>query len=182
MAQPSPPAGYEDAAAGVFPPFDPTYFASQLFWLAISFAVLYFLLSRWLLPRIGSTIEERKDRIADDLDAAASLKTQADDAVKAYEKSLADARAKAQAVGAGARAEAEREAAAETASMEAELDQRQSDAEARIAKARNAALSEVRNVAADVASTVTEHLAGLKVKREDAESAVDAVRGQEAAR
>ncbi|MFC4724919.1 F0F1 ATP synthase subunit B [Glycocaulis abyssi] len=182
MAQPSPPAGYEDAAAGVFPPFDPTYFASQLFWLAISFAVLYFLLSRWLLPRIGSTIEERKDRIADDLDAAASLKTQADDAVKAYEKSLADARAKAQAVGAEARAEAEREAAAETASMEAELDQRQSDAEARIAKARNAALSEVRNVAADVASTVTEHLAGLKVKREDAESAVDAVRGQEAAR
>lgn len=182
MAPPSPPAGYEDAASGVFPPFDPTYFASQLFWLAISFAVLYFLLSRWLLPRIGSAIEERKDRIADDLDAAASLKTQADDAVKAYEKSLADARARAQAVGAEARAEAEREAAAETASMEAELEARQNDAEARIAKARSAAMSEVRNVAADVASTVTEHLAGLTVKREEAEAAVDAVRAQEAAR
>jgi len=120
MGQPSPTEGYEDAASGVFPPFDPTYFASQLFWLAISFAVLYFLLSRWLLPRIGSAIEERKDRIADDLDAAAGLKAQADDAVKAYEKSLADARAKAQAVGAEARAEAEREAAAETASMNAD--------------------------------------------------------------
>lgn len=173
-------AGY--AAEAAFPPFDPTYFASQLFWLAISFAILYFLLSRWLLPRIGSAIEERKDRIADDLDAAAGLKLQADEAVKAYEKSLADARAKAQAVGAEARAEAERQSADEIARMEAELEGRQAEAEARITSARNAALAEVRNVAADVAGAVTEHLAGLTVKRDEAEIAVDAVRSQEAAR
>ncbi|MFN3835400.1 MAG: F0F1 ATP synthase subunit B [Glycocaulis sp.] len=176
MATPSPANGYEDAASGVFPPFDPTYFASQLFWLAISFAVLYFLLSRWLLPRIGSAIEERKDRIADDLDAAASLKAQADEAVKTYERSLAEARAKAQSVAGEARAEAEREAAEETARIEAELATRQEAAEARIAEARAKALGEVRNVAADVAASVAEHLAGLKVKKAEAEKAVDEVR------
>lgn len=176
MATQSPANGYEDAASGVFPPFDPTYFASQLFWLAISFAVLYFLLSRWILPRIGSAIEERKDRIADDLDAAASLKAQADEAVKTYERSLAEARAKAQSVAGEARAEAEREAAEETARIEAELATRQEAAEARIAEARAKALGEVRNVAADVAASVAEHLAGLKVKKAEAEKAVDEVR------
>ena len=73
-------------AEAAFPPFDPTYFASQLFWLAISFAVLYFLLSRFVLPRIGGAIEERRDRIADDLDAAASMRDQANETVRAYEK------------------------------------------------------------------------------------------------
>ncbi|MGP1273976.1 MAG: hypothetical protein ACQRW7_01005, partial [Caulobacterales bacterium] len=59
---------------------------------------------------------------------------------------------------------------------------RQAEAEARIGEARNAALAEVRNVAADVAGTITEHLAELTVKRDEAEAAVDAVRSQEAAR
>ncbi|HCY55869.1 MAG TPA: F0F1 ATP synthase subunit B', partial [Oceanicaulis sp.] len=86
------------------------------------------------------------------------------------------------AVGAEARAEAERQSADEIARMEAELEGRQAEAEARITSARNAALAEVRNVAADVAGAVTEHLAGLTVKRDEAESAVDAVRSQEAAR
>jgi len=61
--------------------------------------------------------------------------------------------------------------------MEAELEGRQAEAEARIAKARSAAMGEVRNVAADVAGAVTEHLAGLTVNRDEAEAAVDAVRG-----
>lgn len=168
-------AGY--AAEAAFPPFDPTYFASQLFWLAISFGVLYFLLSRWLLPRIGSAIEERKDRIADDLDAAASLKAQADEAVKTYERSLADARARAQAVAGDARAEAERETAEEIARLESQLESQQAAAEARITQARDKALGEVRNVAADVAASVADHLAGLKVNKADAEKAVDAVKG-----
>jgi len=64
MAQESPGAGAEYAAEASFPPFDPTYFASQLFWFAISFVLLYVLLSRFVLPRIGGAIEERRDRIA----------------------------------------------------------------------------------------------------------------------
>jgi len=163
-------------AEAAFPPFDPTYFASQLFWLAISFAVLYFLLSRFVLPRIGGAIEERRDRIADDLDAAASMRDQANETVRAYEKSLADARARAQSVAAGAKAEADAEIAEAVREADARLDAQQTESESRIREARDAALKEVRSIAAGAAAAITERLAGLDVTDSDAEKAVDAVR------
>ncbi len=163
-------------AEAAFPPFDPTYFASQLFWLAISFAVLYFLLSRFVLPRIGGAIEERRDRIADDLDAAAHMRDQAIETVRAYEKSLADARARAQSVAAGAKAEADAEIAEAVREADARLDAQQAESEARIREARDAALKEVRSIAAGAAIAITDRLAGLDVSDSDAEAAVDAVR------
>lgn len=163
-------------AQAAFPPFDPTYFASQLFWLAISFVVLYFLLSRFILPRIGGAIEERRDRIADDLDAAASMRDQANETVRAYEKSLADARARAQSVAAAAKAEADAEIAEAVREADARLDAQQAESEARIREARDAALKEVRSIAAGAAAAITDHLAGLDVSAADAEKAVDAVR------
>lgn len=165
------------AAEAAFPPFDPTYFASQLFWLAISFALLYLLLSRFVLPRIGGAIEERRDRIADNLDAAAAMRTDADETVKAYEKALAEARARASAFAAEAKAGADREIAEATREADAELEARLADSEARIGAARAAALAEVRTIAAGVAAAVADRLAGLEVAEGDAASAVDRVRG-----
>ncbi|PWE17641.1 F0F1 ATP synthase subunit B' [Marinicauda salina] len=163
-------------ASGAFPPFDPTYFASQLFWLAISFAVLYLLLSRWILPRIGGAIEERRDRIADDLDAAANMKAQADEAVREYEKSLADARAKAHSVAAEAKAESDRKIAEELAEVDADLDAKQAEAEGRIRESRDAALSEVRGIAATAAAAAVERLSGVEIAETDAQKAVDEAR------
>src|ERR1700674_5909168 len=86
---------------GVFPPFDKETFFSQLFWLAICFVALYVMASKLILPRVGSIIAERRDRIAGDLAEAGRMKDEADAAVAAYEKALADARARAQAIAAG---------------------------------------------------------------------------------
>jgi len=165
-----------DAYSGdaAFPPLDPTYFASQLFWLAISFTLLYVLLSRFILPRIGGAIEERRDRIADDLDDAARMKAQADETVAAYEKSLADARARAQSVGAAAKAEADAEIAEATREADAELDAKLAESETRIRQARDKALGEVRAIAAAAAAAAVDRLAGLDVSEDDAAKAVDA--------
>ena len=62
------PAG--EAHGAGFPPFDVHTFPSQLIWLAIAFAALYLLMSRIALPRIANILEERHDRIADDLEEA----------------------------------------------------------------------------------------------------------------
>ena len=78
-----------------FPPFNRETFASQLFWLAITFALLYLLMARFALPRVGSIIEARRSKIDSDLAAAAQLKTNAEAAMAAYEKALAEARARA---------------------------------------------------------------------------------------
>lgn len=169
--------GADYAAEAAFPPFDPTYFASQLFWFAISFALLYVLLSRFVLPRIGGAIEERRDRIADNLDAAADMKAQADETVQAYEKALADARARAQAVAAEAKADADKDIAEATREADAELDAKLAEGEKRIAKMREKALGEVRSIAAGAAASVASRLAQLDVSDGDAEKAVDAVKG-----
>ncbi|WP_241095082.1 F0F1 ATP synthase subunit B [Marinicauda algicola] len=167
-----------DAYAGeaTFPPFDPTYFASQLFWLAITFAVLYVLLSRWVLPRIGGAIEERRDRIADDLDAASQMKAQADEAVKSYERSLADARAKAQSVAAEAKADADKKIAAEMKKVETELEAEQDEAEKRIREMHEKALAELDAIAAGAAAAVAARLAGLEVGEDEAAEAVAKVK------
>ena len=66
---------------GVFPPFDPSHFPSQILWLAITFGLFYLFLKKVIVPRIGGILEVRRDRIAQDLDQAARMKEDADAAV-----------------------------------------------------------------------------------------------------
>ena len=100
MAQKSTTAATATPAEGVgpgkvFPPLDHTTFVPQLVWLAISFGLLYLLLSRVALPRVGEVIEERADRIRRDLDQAEKLKVETEGALAAYEQALTEARSKA---------------------------------------------------------------------------------------
>lgn len=166
-----------DEAAGedyerIFPPFDPAYFPSQIFWLLISFFALYFLMSRWILPRIGGIIEERRDRIADDLDTAQQLSSEADATRAAYEKALADARARAHGLAAEAKAEVDKEIAAESAEVDKEIEAKSEQAEKALASAREKALGEVRGIAASAAADAANRLAGLKVTEADADAAI----------
>lgn len=161
------------AASDVFPPFDPTYFPSQLFWLAISFVVLYVALDRFILPKIKTTIEDRRDRIADDLDAAAQAKADAEAAGEAYEKSLAEARSKAHGIAADTRDALDKELAQEAAKVEAELAEKQEAAETSIRAAKDKAFAEVRGIAASATAAAVEALAGVEVSDKDAEKAVD---------
>src|SRR5262245_65996164 len=79
-----------------FPPFDPATFASQLFWFALTFILLYVLMSRVALPRIGTILEDRRKRIDGDLADAQRSKEASDAAIAAHEKALAEARGRAQ--------------------------------------------------------------------------------------
>ena len=104
------------------------------------------------------------------------LKAQADETVRAYEKSLADARAKAHSVAAEAKAAADAEVAEAIRKADAELEAKLAESEDRIRASRDAALGEVRTIAADTAVVAVEHLAGLEVSEDDAAKAVDAVK------
>src|SRR4029079_15813435 len=79
-----------------FPPFDAQTLASQLFWFALAFIALYLLMSRIALPRVGSILEARRQRVEGDLAEAQRLKSESDAAIAANEKALAEARRRAQ--------------------------------------------------------------------------------------
>lgn len=168
--------GVEHASGGSFPPFDQVdTFASQIFWFVLCFAVLYLLLSRVILPKIGRTLERRSDQIANDLDEAARLNDQANQARIALDYRLSEARLKARDTTAKARANVEAEIAAESAKTELQLAERQEAADKRIASVRAAALSNVNTIATDVTDALVTHLLGGERPRKDVERAVSAV-------
>ena len=163
-------AGHE----GVFPPFDPASFGGQLLWLAISFVVLYVVMSRAALPRIGSILESRRVRIEGDLKEAERLRQETERAAAAYEQALADARANAHKIAEETRASIKADIDGKRADVEADLSKRVAAAEANIATTKTAALANVDTIAAEIAATLVERLSG-KVTPAQAKSAVAAV-------
>ncbi|MEO0398573.1 MAG: F0F1 ATP synthase subunit B' [Pseudomonadota bacterium] len=151
-------AAAETSASGGLPQMDFSTYPSQFFWLAITFGVLYWLMSSVILPRLGGAIEERRDRIADDLDHAADFKRQAEEAERTYNAALADARAKAQAIAAETRGSVEAEIAEMQTAADAKAAQQIADAEERINAMKQDATAKVREAAGDVAKTIVAQL------------------------
>ncbi len=152
-----------DAASGGLPQLDVSTWGSQIFWLALTFAVLYFALSRFILPNLRDTIANRSDRIADDLDAASRMQREAEEAEKAYEAALKDARAKASNVAETTRQSLDAEIQKELDAADAESEAQALVAEGRIRDIKTAALSNIDNVASDVAGTLVRELTGKSV-------------------
>ena len=156
------------------PQLDPSSLPSQLFWLAITFYALYWLMANRVLPRIAEVLEERSERISNDLEQAETLKKNAEEVMDTYEQELAQARAKAR----EAVAEVQREVSAyaekrqqdEAANWAARIDA----AEQRIGAAKQAAQAELRTMVMDVSQDLTNKLAGFVPDRERMGRAVDA--------
>ena len=149
-----------EAASGGLPQFDFATWSSQITWLIIIFGLLYFILAKFILPKLGTTITERGDRIADDLDAASRMQREAEDAQKSYERALADAKAKAHNVAESTRQSVNDEIAVQLESADADAAKHAPLAEARIKKIRASALENIDNVAADTASEIVAKLIG----------------------
>jgi F-type H+-transporting ATPase subunit b len=107
-----------------FPPLKTETFAGQLVWLAITFVLLYVLLSRMVLPRLGGILENRRSTIATDLDDAAAMKQRAEEAGAAYERALAEARSRAQVLAQETRSTLAAESDARRKVLEADLGKR----------------------------------------------------------
>lgn len=151
-----------DAAkeGGSFPPFDASTFAGQLFWLAITFGALYWLMSKVALPRVASIIEDRRARIAADLDTAAAAQKAATDAQKAFDANMAQARANAQNIAQTAREAASKEADARRHQVESELSAKLVAAEKSIGETKAKAMANVEGIARDAAAAIVERLGG----------------------
>lgn len=157
-----------------FPPFNGSTFAGQLFWLAIFFGLLLWLMSKVALPRVQNILEGRAERIEADFAEANRLKTETDAAIAAYEKTLAEARAEGQRIAAEMHETVAKDAEAHRASLETELNARLETSEKQIADTKTSALGNVRGIAIDTASAIIERLSGKAPAANDVEQAVDA--------
>ena len=157
-----------------FPPFQKDTFASQLVSLLIAFVALYLIVSKIALPRVGGVLDARQNAIDGDLSEAQKLKDASDDALKAYEAELASARSRAQAISAETRDRLNAASEAERKTLEEALSVKLAEAEKTIASTREAAMRNVRGIAADAAAAIVQRLTGLVPDGKSVESAVDA--------
>ncbi|HWL06687.1 MAG TPA: F0F1 ATP synthase subunit B' [Xanthobacteraceae bacterium] len=168
VAQTEAPSG----AKGTFPPFRQETFASQAIWLILTFVLLYVLMAKLGLPRVGGILENRQNRIEGDLAAAEQAKAAADAAIASYEKSLADARARAQAMAAETQQQQHDAVEAQRKTLEQQLNARIAAAEATIATTRANAMANVKTIATDAAAAIVEQLSGVTPQPGEVDAAV----------
>lgn len=164
-----------------FPPFESATFVSQIVWLAIVFGMLYGLMSRIALPRVGSILENRRQRIEGDLAAASRMQRQATEASAAYDARLADAKARAQALAQTAHEESAAADAVRRRGLEDELNARLAAAERQIEDTKARAMGSVEGIARGAAAAIVEHLTGKPADPEAIEAALSGA-GPSAAR
>jgi F-type H+-transporting ATPase subunit b len=169
------PGGHGDAHGGGFPPFQGSTYASQVLWLALTFAFLYWFMAKVVVPRIGGIIADRATRIATDLDDAATMKAKSDEAGAAYEKALADARAKAQGLAQETRDKAAAASSQRRMALESALSAKVAKAEADIGAMKAKAMGNVSSIAGDAASAIVERLTGVAPAKAAVVSALAAV-------
>jgi F-type H+-transporting ATPase subunit b len=151
--------GAEAAKAGI-PQLEFAHFPNQIFWLLVALVVIYVVLSRIALPRIGAVLAERRGTITNDLAAAEELKQKARDAEKAYNDALATARSEAAKIVAEAKAEIQKDLDAATAKADAEIAAKTAESEKVIGEIRAGALQSVTEVAGATAQELVSVLGG----------------------
>ncbi|MGB1234897.1 MAG: F0F1 ATP synthase subunit B' [Planktomarina sp.] len=167
----------EVASKPGMPQLDLSTFPNQIFWLVVTLVVIYFVLSKIALPRIGGALADRAQTITDDLATAEELKQKAVEAENAYNKALADARSEAQKIAADMRADVQADMDAEMAKADAEISAKAAEAAKTLSAIRDSAMDSVKAVATDTAQEIVKAMGGKVTKKDVTAVVTDRMKG-----
>ena len=165
--------GAPESGSGGLPQFDTAWWPGEMAWMLIIFAVVYVLLAKVFVPKMGGTIAAREDTIAGDIGEARRLKSEAEAQAAVTARETAEARGRAQKLALDAKAKAQGEAAERQAVEEAKLNERLSKAEGEIRAARDQAMTHVRAIASDTAQLMVEKLTGSAATAQEIRAVAD---------
>lgn len=140
------------------PQLDPTWFVSQLFWLVLTFATLFFLLKSRVLPSVQNILAGRQQVVSSDLTRAQSLKSEADQARQDYERALADARMRAQQIMDDVALEHKNQSDALSKQMDVQIAQKLAEADKKIAAKKYELMESLTPTAVDISAMIVEKL------------------------
>ncbi|MBI2233772.1 MAG: hypothetical protein HYU57_01995 [Micavibrio aeruginosavorus] len=169
--------GAADAAhgSGGLPQFDPSDFASQIFWLAIAFGLMYLIFSKKTLPTISGVIENRREQIKSDRDTAESLKNEAESVLHAYERGLEAARGESARINAAAVEEGKKQAEIALKAFQDKTEQQMNALESSLAAGKQQAMDEMNTIAAEIASAAAEKIVGISTDLNQAKNVVQSI-------
>lgn len=164
-----------------FPQLKTETYASQVFWLFVSFLMMYGLMSRVALPRVGEVLETRRAQKENNLKRAEQLQEEAQKATESYEEALAKAQESAQEAITAAEQNIAEKMAAESARFAEHARKRVVAAEQGIEKAKADALISLADISAEISAEIVNKVAGVKITKADAKKVVTTVMKKEAA-
>ncbi len=147
-------------------------YASQIFWLAVTFCILYFVMARNALPVIREVVQNRQTRISEDLKKAEKLKQEAESTEADFTSAVVSARQKASSFINEARTKADKEAAKRQAGLDETFARQAKDAEHRVEVIKKEAREKLLPVTIDFASEALKKLANVEVDRKTIEGVV----------
>lgn len=165
-------AHHEEAASGGLPQFDPTWFASQVFWLVIAFAVVLGVFSKVILPKLTTVLEDRRKHIESDMKLAETLAAQAEAVKTAYEDGLRKAGEEAGKIVQQVEDAAHAKATAQYSEFRTRFEQEVKSAEGKIDTAKQNAMQDMSKIAAEIASEAAQKIVGISTDLNQAQTVV----------
>ena len=163
------------AAEAGMPQLDPTYWASQAFWLILIFTVLYISITKIYLPKIKNNLDNRENKIKDDLDDANKFKELSEVKFKEYEKILEDAKKEVIKIHLDSKSKLDKDIQEKKDLMEREIDAEISKAQQEIVELKKNSISDIQNISKDLAADIIENISGAQLNESSIKAAVEDV-------
>ena len=163
------------AAEAGMPQLDPKYWASQVFWLIFVFAILYISISKFYLPKIKENLENRKNKIKEDIEDANKFKEQAEEKLNKYKIILENAKKEVSKIHFESKNILEKDIKLKKATMEKEIEKEISNAQKKIVELKKNSISSIQKIAEDISSDIIERISGDKLNESSIKATVEGI-------
>ena len=163
------------AAGAGMPQLDPKYWASQAFWLILIFSILYISIAKFYLPKIKNNLDNRENKIKEDLETANKFNNLSETKLKEYEKIIENAKKEVIKVYLESKNKLDKDIQAKKGTMEKEIENEIDKAQKEIYELKKNSVSDIQNISRDIASNIIENISGDKLNESSITAAVEDV-------
>ena len=161
------------AAEAGMPQLDPTYWASQAFWLILVFTILYISIAKFYLPKIKNNLDNRENKIKEDLENANKFKEQSEVRLKEYELTLENAKKEISKIHFESKNILDKDIQSKKEAIEREIEQEIAKAQKEIKELKNNSITSIQTIAGNMASNIIENISGDKLNENSIKAAVE---------
>jgi len=161
------------ADSGGMPQLNPEFWFSQLFWLSITFGILYFALAKLILPKISNNLESRKSQILENIEAAEKQREESENKIQEFNDIVLKAKTEAKNIFNQAREKAIKDINAKREVLDKQIDEEVKKAEEEIKVLRDGAPDKINKIAIETSSELIRKLIGAEVNSSSISAIVD---------
>ena len=163
------------AAEAGMPQLDPTYWASQAFWLILVFTVLYISIAKFYLPKIKNNLDNRENKIKEDLETANKFKDLSETKLKEYEKIVENAKKEVIKIYLESKNKLDKDIQTKKEVIEKEIENEINEAQKEVSELKKSSISDIQHISKDIASNIIENISGDKLNESSITAAVEDV-------